>query len=116
MKIKFLKSKIHRAKVTDANLEYEGSITIDQSLMEAAGLHKYEKVHVLNITNGERVETYVIVAPRGSREICINGAAAHLIRPNDRVIILSYCLLDQEKISDYRPTIVKVNNENEIIG
>ena len=84
--------------------------------MEAAGLHKYEKVHVLNITNGERVETYVIVAPRGSREICINGAAAHLIRPNDRVIILSYCLLDQEKISDYRPTIVKVNNENEIIG
>jgi len=116
MKIKFLKSKIHRAKVTDANLDYEGSITIDQSLMEAAGLYKYEKVHVLNITNGERVETYVIVAPRGSKEICINGAAAHLIRPNDRVIILSYCSLDDDEIVQHKPTVVKVNNKNEIIG
>jgi len=115
MKTKFLKSKIHRATVTDANLEYEGSITIDRELMDASGLHEYEKVHVLNITNGARVETYVIVAPRGSKEICINGAAAHLIRPKDCVIILSYCALDCNKISKFKPTIVKVNNKNEII-
>ena len=115
MKIKFLKSKIHRAKVTDANLEYEGSITIDSLLMEKAGLNKYEKVHVLNITNGERVETYVIMAPEGSKEICINGAAAHLIRPNDRIIILSYCLLNEDEIPSFSPAIVKVNNANEII-
>ena len=115
MKTKFLKSKIHRATVTDANLEYEGSITIDRELMDASGLHEYEKVHVLNITNGARVETYVIVAPRGSKEICINGAAAHLIRPKDCVIILSYCALGCNEISKFKPTIVKVNNKNEII-
>jgi len=115
MKTKFLKSKIHRATVTDANLEYEGSITIDKELMVAAGLREYEKVHVLNVTNGARVETYVIIAPSNSKEICINGAAAHLIRPKDCVIILSYCLLDSNEISKFKPTIIKVNNKNEII-
>ena len=89
MQIKLLKSKIHRAKVTDANLEYEGSITVDLALMEKAGLQNYEKVHVLDLTNGARIETYVIPDVAGSGSICINGAAAHLISPGDRVIILS---------------------------
>jgi len=115
MKTKFLKSKIHRAIVTDANLDYEGSITIDKTLMRAAGFNEYEKVHVLNITNGSRVETYAIVALENSGEVCINGAAAHLIGPGDCIIILSYCLLDENEISHYKPTIIKVNNENKII-
>ena len=115
MKIKFLKSKIHRALVTDANLDYEGSITIDEKLMTADKLNEHEKVHVLNLSNGQRFETYVIKAAAGSWEICINGAAAHLMRPYDRVIILSYCLIDKNSIPEHRPTIIKVNNKNEII-
>ena len=116
MQIKLLKSKIHRAAVTDANLDYEGSISIDESLMEAAGLQLYEKVHVLDITNGHRVETYVIKAPRGSKSICINGAAAHLIKPNDTIIILSYCLVKKESSVGHSPIIVKVNHKNEIVN
>ena len=85
MKIKLLKSKIHRAKVTDANLEYEGSIAVDSKLMSASGLKKHEKVHVLNLTNGSRLQTYVIPDEPGSKSICINGAAAHLVDPGDRV-------------------------------
>ena len=115
MKIKLLKSKIHRAVATDANLEYEGSITIDEELMNAAKLVEYEKVHVLDITNGARVETYVIKAAPGSKEICINGAAAHLINPNDRIIILSYCSINKTEVENFQPTIVKVNDKNEII-
>ena len=115
MLVKYLKSKIHRARVTDANLDYEGSISIDENLMRAANLNIYEKVHVLDITNGNRVETYVIKAPRNSNEICINGAAAHLINPNDRIIIISYCSLNDEEFSDFKPTIVKVNDNNKII-
>ena len=87
MEIKLLKSKIHRAKVTDANLEYEGSIAIDSELMKAAGIVNYEKVHVLDITNGNRIETYLICGERGSGKVCINGAAAHLIHKGDLVII-----------------------------
>ena len=115
MKIKLLKSKIHRATVTDANLDYEGSITIDEQLMNAAGLVEYEKVHVLDITNGSRVETYVIKAPSGSKEVCINGAAAHLIKPNNTIIILSYCLIHKDAIEKHNPMIVRVNSKNEII-
>ena len=115
MQIKLLKSKIHRATVTDANLDYEGSIAIDESLIEAAGLHLYEKVHILDITNGSRVETYVIKAPAGSKSICINGAAAHLIKPRDQVIIISYCSLGNDEVLNYKPTIIKVNNHNQII-
>ncbi len=115
MQIKLLKSKIHRATVTDANLDYEGSISIDESLIEAAGLQLYEKVHVLDITNGNRVETYVIKAPRSSKSICINGAAAHLIKPNDTIIILSYCLIEKENTENHSPVFVKVNNQNEIV-
>jgi len=113
--VKFLKSKIHRACVTDANLDYEGSISIDENLMRAANLKTYEKVHVLDITNGNRVETYVIKAPSGSKAICINGAAAHLIHPNDRIIILSYCILNDGEVAEFKPTIVKVNDNNKII-
>jgi len=115
MQIKLLKSKIHRATVTDANLDYEGSISIDKSLIEAAGLQLYEKVHVLDITNGSRVETYVIEAPGGSKSICVNGAAAHLIKPNDTIIILSYCLIEKENSETHSPVFVKVNHRNEII-
>jgi len=115
MQIKVLKSKIHRARVTDANLDYEGSIAIDESLIEAAGLCPYEKVHILDITNGSRLETYVIKAPAGSKSICINGAAAHLVKPDDTVIILSYCSIDQKDSMGYKPNIIKVNHQNEII-
>ncbi len=113
MLIKMLKSKIHRATVTEANLDYEGSISIDENLINAAKLQPYEKVHVLDITNGNRVETYVIKAPAGSRTICINGAAAHLIKPKDTIIILSYCSI--EHTVQHTPVIVKVNHKNEII-
>ena len=116
MQIKLLKSKIHRATVTDANLDYEGSVAIDESLIAAAGLFPYEKVHILDITNGNRVETYVIKAPAGSKSVCINGAAAHLIRPNDTVIILSYCVIDRRTVGSHSPVFVKVNNKNEIIA
>ena len=115
MLVKYLKSKIHRACVTDANLEYEGSISIDENLMKAANIDVFEKVHVLNITNGNRVETYVIKAPKNSNEICINGAAAHLINPNDRIIIISYCALNKDEVKGFSPTIIKVNDKNEII-
>ena len=113
MLIKMLKSKIHRATVTEADLNYEGSISIDETLINAAKLQPYEKVHVLDITNGNRVETYVIKAPAGSKAVCINGAAAHLIKPNDTIIILSYCSI--EHTSQHTPVIVKVNKNNEII-
>ena len=114
MKIKLLKSKIHRAKVTDANLEYEGSIAIDSTLMQRVGLYKHEKVHVLNLTNGSRLETYVIPAVGGSKSICINGAAAHLVDPGDRVIILSYGSLLKELAVDHKPTILHLDKNNKI--
>ncbi len=115
MKIKLLKSKIHRATVTEADLDYVGSISIDQELLSAAGLYEYEKVHVLNITNGARLETYAISAPGGSGEICINGAAAHLVSPKDKIIIVSYCSLDEAEAPSHRPVIVHVNDNNKII-
>ena len=92
MIVKAMKSKIHRATVTQADLNYIGSISIDRSLMDAANLLPYEQVQVLNITNGNRLDTYVIEAPKNSGEICINGAAAHLVSPSDLIIIVSYCI------------------------
>ena len=115
MKIKLLKSKIHRAKVTDANLEYEGSIAVDLDLMQRVGLYNYEKVHVLNLTNGARLETYVIPDAPGSKNICINGAAAHLVSPGDRVIILSYCSIDVSQIKECAPQIIRLNQNNNIV-
>ena len=115
MQIKLLKSKIHRAKVTDANLDYEGSIAIDSDLMKAANIKNYEKVHVLDITNGARLETYVIPDASGSKSICINGAAAHLVSTGDRVIILSYCSIDYENFNNHQPKIIRLNEQNNII-
>lgn len=109
-----MKSKIHRATVTLADLDYIGSITIDEDLMDAAGLREYEKVHVLDITNGSRLETYVITGRRNSGEICINGAAAHLIKEGDLVIIVSYCYLNEEELDGFEPIIIHVNEKNQI--
>ena len=109
-----LKSKIHRATVTDANLDYEGSITLDPVLMKEANLIEFEKVHVLDVTNGNRLETYVIKGQENSGAVCINGAAAHLINVNDLVIIASYCSLNDEELIDFKPTIILVNEKNHV--
>ena len=114
MFIEILKGKIHRATVTDADLHYVGSLTLDADLMDAAGFKEYEKTHVLDITNGNRIETYVICGERGSGKVCINGAAAHLINKNDLVIIVAYCQLDNIEVQNYKPKIVHVNTENKI--
>jgi len=110
-----LKSKIHRATVTDANINYEGSITIDSKLMKEADILPYEQVHVLNINNGARFTTYAIEGGEGSGEICLNGAAARLAVKGDLVIILTYTQIPEEQLKDYRPKIVHVNEKNEIV-
>jgi len=110
-----LKSKIHRAKVTQADLDYIGSISIDEDLLDAAGIAEWEKVSVLDVTNGSRLETYAIKAPRGSGEICINGAAAHLVNPGDIVILLTFIGIKDDQISSHQPCIVHVNEGNQII-
>jgi len=110
----FLKCKIHRATVTEADLNYIGSITIDQKLMETAGIAEYEKIQVLDITNGNRIETYTIKGKSGSGEICINGAAAHLINKGDVVIIVAFCLLDEHDVQSHKPVIVHVDEQNQI--
>ena len=109
-----LKCKIHRATVTEADLHYVGSITIDEDLMDAAGLLEYESVHVLDITNGNRLETYVIKGSPGSGEVCINGAAAHLVDKGDLVIIASYCSLEVSSLKEFSPSIIHVNKDNKI--
>ena len=101
-----LKGKIHRARVTDANLNYEGSITIDEILMEAADILPYEKVQVLDIDNGARLETYAITGQRGSGEICINGAAARLVTVDDKVIILAYSIVSDEEAREIKPRLI----------
>ncbi|MAR30212.1 MAG: aspartate 1-decarboxylase [Candidatus Marinimicrobia bacterium] len=116
MILNLLKSKIHRATVTEADLHYIGSITIDEDLMEAAKLHEYEKVHVLNITNGNRLSTYVIKGTRGSGCIKINGAAAHHVNVNDLIIIVSYCQINSDQVKNHEPSIVHVNSNNEILS
>ena len=111
-----LSGKIHRARVTQADLDYVGSVSIDEGLMEAAGIIEWEKVAILDVTNGERLETYAIKAPRGSREICINGAAAHLVKPGDLVISLSFLHVDANSVHEHKPKIVIVNENNEIVS
>jgi aspartate 1-decarboxylase len=110
-----LKSKIHRARVTQCNIDYEGSITIDKDLMEAADLLPYEKVDVLNINNSARFHTYAIEGERGSGEICLNGAAARLVAKDDIVIILSYHVVAEEEAATANPRLVYVNSENRIV-
>ncbi len=107
-----LKSKIHRATVTEANIEYEGSITIDSDLMRAADLLPYEQVDVLDVTNGSRLQTYVIEGEAGSGEICINGAAAHLVKPHDKVIICSYVNVDESEAHGWEGIRVFVDEKN----
>ena len=110
-----LKSKIHRARVTDADLQYEGSITLDPILMEAADILPFERVHVLDITNGARLETYAIEGERGSGDVAINGAAAHLIHKGDLVIVLSYSSVSEEEARGFLPKLVYVDEENRIV-
>lgn len=107
-----LKSKIHRATVTDANLNYEGSVSIDRALMDAAGLYPFEKVEVYNINNGERFNTYVIEGTRESGVICVNGAAARKVAIGDLIIIVSYALFTDEELSGYHPSVVLVDGNN----
>ena len=111
MKIEVLKSKIHRVTVTEANLNYIGSITIDKDLMDAANLIEFEKVWVLNNNNGERFETYVIEGVRGSGTICLNGAAARLVQPGDIILVLSYAQMDFEEAKTFKPTIIFTDTE-----
>ena len=109
-----LKSKIHRARVTDANIDYEGSITIDKKLMEAADIMPYEQVHILNINNGARFHTYAIEGKAESGEICLNGAAARLVTRGDIVIILTYHEMEDADCKDYHPRLVYVDEKNRI--
>lgn len=108
----FLRSKIHRATVTEANLDYEGSITIDRHLMNAAGLLPYEEVEIYNVSNGNRFKTYVIEGEGGKGQICVNGAAAHLAVPGDKIIIACYCALHDGQVLDHKPKIVFVDDHN----
>ncbi len=112
MQIEILKSKIHRVKITEANLNYIGSITIDEDLMEASNLIENEKVQVLDLDNGERLETYVIKGTRGSGMICMNGPAARKINVGDIVIIISYALMDFEEAKKFKPSIIFPNDNN----
>jgi aspartate 1-decarboxylase len=110
-----MKSKIHRATVTQADLDYVGSVTLDAALMEAADLLEGEQVAIVDVTNGARIETYVIPGPRGSGIIGINGAAAHLINPGDLVIIMSYAVLDDAEARALQPRVVHVDRQNRIV-
>ncbi|MGC8764969.1 MAG: aspartate 1-decarboxylase [Brevinematia bacterium] len=114
MLVSILKSKIHRAAVTETNIDYVGSITIDVSLMEAADIHSYEQVHVWNITNGSRLMTYAIPGERGSGVICLNGAAAHLNQKGDKVIIAAFALIDENELKNFTPKIVLLDSNNRI--
>ncbi len=107
-----LKSKIHRATVTDANLNYVGSITIDTDLLEAADIRPYEQVAVVNINNGQRFETYAIEGPAGGGDMCLNGAAARLAQPGDLIIVISYAQYDEQDLEGYEPTVVHVDSAN----
>ncbi|MBR3281932.1 MAG: aspartate 1-decarboxylase [Ruminococcus sp.] len=115
MQISMLKSKIHRAVITQAELNYVGSVTIDEDLMEAAGLYEYEHVHIVNVNSGSRIETYVIAGERGSGVICLNGAAARAGQKGDLVIIMSYAAMEPEEVKTHRPKVVFVGAENEIV-
>jgi len=116
MLLELLKTKIHRATVTDADLNYEGSITIDRDLMDQAGLLLNEKVDILDINNGARFSTYVIEGERGLGDICLNGAAARMVHKGDLVIICAYCQMNPEEAKEWTPTVVMVDEKNTITG
>ena len=114
MKRTLLRSKIHRATVTDANAEYEGSITVDSDLMKAAGLAEYELVHIADVTNGARLETYVMTGPAGSGMICMNGAAARVVNVGDKVILMAYGQAEEPLPAEWKPEIILVDGKNRI--
>lgn len=115
MRLNIFKSKIHRATVTHADLDYEGSVTIDRDLLDAANILPNEAVHIWNVTRGTRLITYALPGPRGSGAICINGAAAHLNRPGDLVIIATYADMEPEEARSYVPVVVRVDEKNRIL-
>lgn len=112
MKLTMFKSKLHQMRVTEANLMYEGSITIDEDLLDLSGILPYEKVAVVNITNGSRLETYTIPGDRGSGVCCMNGAAARLTQVDDRIIVIAYAEMDPEEARTHKPTVVVVDETN----
>jgi len=114
MLLNMFKSKIHRATVTEADLSYKGSLTLDKDLIEAAGMLLYEKVQVLNINTGDRFETYIIEGERGSGVVCLNGAAARLGQPGDLIIAVTYAMMDAEDAKTHKPTVVHVDGNNKI--
>ena len=114
MNVTMLKGKIHRATVVQAELNYVGSITIDEDLMEAAGIFEYEQVQIVDVDNGNRFETYVIAGERGSEMICLNGAAARCVQVGDKVIIMCYASMNVEEVKDHKPKVVFVDDENHI--
>ena len=116
MRRTLLKSKIHRATVTEADLDYEGSITIDEDLMEAAGIWPHEAVQVWNVTRGTRLQTYALCGPRGSGVVCINGAAAHLNHPGDKVILATFAEMEEAEARSHVPEDVLVDDHNRILG
>lgn len=109
-----LKGKIHRANVVQAELDYVGSITIDEDLLDAAGIYEYEQVKIVDINNGSRFETYTIAGKRGSGLICLNGAAARCVQVGDKIIIMSYCELENREVKDHKPKVVFVDENNNI--
>jgi aspartate 1-decarboxylase len=115
MLLTMLKAKLHRATVTGADMHYEGSIGIDRDLLDASGILPHEQVDVLNISTGGRFTTYAIEAPRGSRAIAVNGAAARLVQAGDKVIIIAYCQLPAEEARNYHPTVVVLGGGNEVM-
>lgn len=115
MRLNIFKSKIHRATVTHADLDYEGSVTIDRDLLDAANILPNEAVHIWNVTRGTRLITYALPGPRGSGAICINGAAAHLNRPGDLVIIATYADMEPEEARSYVPVVIRVDEKNRIL-
>lgn len=114
MFLNILKGKIHRATVTEANLEYEGSVTIDRTLLDASGILPHERVDILDVTNGSRLTTYALEGARDSGTLCINGAAAHLVNEGDLVIICAYALMDPVEAKSFRPRVVLVDDGNRI--
>ena len=114
MTVTMLKGKIHRAVVKQAELNYVGSITVDPELMEAAGIFEYEKVHIVDVENGKRFETYTIKGEPGSGMICLNGAAARQVQVGDHVILMAYCQMEAEEVKDHKPYVVFVDEDNKI--
>lgn len=115
MLVNMLKGKIHRATVVQAELDYVGSITVDEALLEASGIHEYELVQIVDINNGNRFETYTIAGKRDSGLICLNGAAARQVQVHDKIIIMAYAMMTEEEVKEYSPNVVFVDDKNHIV-